>query len=627
MIEKRTGLWESEGGTGWKEVIKCTRKGTWNIKKYCGVAKHVYNFGNARRQVMNIVIIVCFDTWEHRADLLLKALTEEGHTVRVLMSDFLHMEKQRRRKHKEYFKFFRAEPYKKNLSLKRMLSHLKLSSDIFSWVQANESWINLLWVLAPPNTFVRDAGKIKECHPHIKLVIDLIDLWPETMPVAGMRHLPLMRVWQRVRDINLSAADMVVTECSLYQDVLGKVIKGCKAETLYLAREDQGYAPQLNLPDNSINLCYLGSINHIIDMDAIAAVIRELRKKKPVKLIVIGDGEKKHELRKIARCAGAAVELRGVIYDRTKKQEIFDSCHYGLNIMKSSVCVGLTMKSIDYFEFGIPIINNIKGDTWSAVEKFGCGVNFESREGNLNLSLNGRAYAAQRENSRKFFETYLTEDVFNERVRKIMECTALNQPKRVLVRDSNYGLNEIIRNAGTVILNKMQFPSVRLVRYPFTVRGKNYISWGEGLTAGYNCRIEVNGRHIGKVLTFGRNVNIGDNVSIRCAERIRIGNDVLIGSRALIIDNVHGNYSGEQQDSPDSAPNKRLLKTAPVNIGRNVWIGEGAVIQAGVTIGAGSIIAANSVVTKNVEAGVIAGGVPVRVLKRWNRKKGRWSSA
>lgn len=576
---------------------------------------------------MNVVIIVCFDTWEHRADLLLKVLTERGHRVRVLMSDFRHMEKHRRREHKKYFKFFKARPYNKNLSLKRLCSHSKLSADMFAWVEANESRINLLWVLAPPNTFVRDAGKIKERYPHIKLVTDLMDLWPETMPVAGIRHLPVMRVWQRLRDMNLCAADVVVTECSLYQEVLGKVIKGCKAETLYLAREDQGYAPKLNLPDHSINLCYLGSINHIIDMDAIAAVIRRLQKMKPVKLIVIGDGEKKHELKRIAGCAGAEVELRGIIYDRVEKQKIFDSCHYGLNLMKSSVCVGLTMKSIDYFESGIPIINNIKGDTWNAVEKYGCGVNFEGRHGNLNLCLHGSAYMAQRENSRKFFETYLTEEVFKERVLKIMECAAVSKPKRVPVRSSNYGLYEIIRNAGTVILNKIQFPSVRLVRYPCIVRGKNYISWGKGLTAGYNCRIEVNGRHHGKVLIFGRNVKIGDHVSIRCAERIRIGNDVLIGSRVLIIDNIHGNYSGGgYQDSPDSAPDQRTLKTAPVNISRNVWIGEGAVIQAGVTIGAGSIIAASSVVTKNVEAGVIAGGVPARVLKRWNQKRGMWSS-
>lgn len=127
-------------------------------------------------------------------------------------------------------------------------------------------------------------------------------------------------------------------------------------------------------------------------------------------------------------------------------------------------------------------------------------------------------------------------------------------------------------------------------------------------------------------MTFGENDNIGDNVSIRCAERIDIGNNVLMGSRVLIIDNSHGNYSDEGQDSPKTPPNKRKLYTAPVIIGDNVWIGEGAIIQAGVSIGAGSIVSANSVVTKNVESGTIVGGVPARVLKRWNEQDGKWQT-
>ena len=36
--------------------------------------------------------------------------------------------------------------------------------------------------------------------------------------------------------------------------------------------------------------------------------------------------------------------------------------------MKQEVFVGLTMKSIDYFEAGLPIINNIHGDTWNIVK-------------------------------------------------------------------------------------------------------------------------------------------------------------------------------------------------------------------------------------------------------------------
>ena len=119
-------------------------------------------------------------------------------------------------------------------------------------------------------------------------------------------------------------------------------------------------------------------------------------------------------------------------------------------------------------------------------------------------------------------------------------------------------------------------------------------------------------------------MNIGDEVSIRCIKSIKIGNNVLIGSRVLIIDNSHGKYSGEEQDDPNVAPNKRNLYAEPVVIEDNVWIGENSVIQKGVTIGKGSIIAANSVVTKNVERYVIAGGIPVQILKKWNKNKHVW---
>ena len=56
------------------------------------------------------------------------------------------------------------------------------------------------------------------------------------------------------------------------------------------------------------------------------------------------------------------------------------SMSFCINIMKESVCVGLTMKSMDYFEYGIPLLNNIKGDTWKIIEKYGVGYNLKNPE-------------------------------------------------------------------------------------------------------------------------------------------------------------------------------------------------------------------------------------------------------
>jgi maltose O-acetyltransferase len=50
----------------------------------------------------------------------------------------------------------------------------------------------------------------------------------------------------------------------------------------------------------------------------------------------------------------------------------------------------------------------------------------------------------------------------------------------------------------------------------------------------------------------------------------------------------------------------------PVNIGKHVWIGGGAILLPGVTVGDGAIIGAGSVVTRDVPAGATVRGNPAR---------------
>ncbi|HEY7045268.1 MAG TPA: DapH/DapD/GlmU-related protein, partial [Nocardioidaceae bacterium] len=53
----------------------------------------------------------------------------------------------------------------------------------------------------------------------------------------------------------------------------------------------------------------------------------------------------------------------------------------------------------------------------------------------------------------------------------------------------------------------------------------------------------------------------------------------------------------------------------PITVGRNVWIGGGAIICPGVTIGADTVVGAGAVVTKDLPAGVVAQGNPARVVR------------
>lgn len=362
---------------------------------------------------MNIYIVNCFDTYEHRVDLLYDVFVKQGHSVKVITSDYKHIDKEYRSDNKENFRYIHAHAYYKNLSTDRLYSHYKLAKDIFTNMARNHK-VDLVWVLVPPNSFVKEAALYKKQSPKVKLIFDFIDLWPETMPISRFKNLPPFIYWKNLRDKYIDAADHIVTECNLYQEKIPKSIDRTKITTLYLARQIRDIDVTPNLPDDRISLCYLGSINNIIDIDKISDIISGIKEHTPVDLHIIGEGEKKDELISKSMTAGANVVYHGKIYDEVKKSEIMNQCHYGLNIMKESVFVGLTMKSIDYFEHGLPIINNIKGDTWKFVSEFEIGVNVDSE-----IKYSEYINIQNRNRVRSFFEEFLSVDSFKKELMNI----------------------------------------------------------------------------------------------------------------------------------------------------------------------------------------------------------------
>jgi acetyltransferase-like isoleucine patch superfamily enzyme len=67
-------------------------------------------------------------------------------------------------------------------------------------------------------------------------------------------------------------------------------------------------------------------------------------------------------------------------------------------------------------------------------------------------------------------------------------------------------------------------------------------------------------------------------------------------------------------------PPRPKIRTAPVIISDNVWIGMNAVILKGVTIGENSVVAAGAVVTKSVPPNVVVAGNPAVITKQLDGK-------
>lgn len=192
---------------------------------------------------------------------------------------------------------------------------------------------------------------------------------------------------------------------------------------------------------------------------------------------------------------------------------------------------------------------------------------------------------------------------------------------------NEYSFTDKLKLSINYIKTKFFYRRQRLIRFPFHIRGKSMVGFGNGLTTGVNCRIEafiVDGDRNEKI-SIADNVQLNDYVHISAVKSVKIGNNVLMASHVYISDNSHGSYKGDREDtSPDIIPTKRPYYVAPVSIGDRVWIGEGVIILPGVTIGDGAIIGAHSIVNKDVPANSIAVGSPIKIIKQWNNKTKHW---
>ena len=351
---------------------------------------------------MSIYIVTDSSTYEKRAELVYRYCTEHGYDAVLIGTAFDHRAKKKREEASGRI-YIDAGGYKKNISIERLWYHHKFAkmahrllrsmieekqaacgSEVKSGSKAGADGIHdgiinaenadMLYILLPGNSLAGVGARLKKEYG-CRLIFDIIDLWPESLPIGGAwRTLPV-KYWKRLRDDYLKIADHIVTECGLYRELLGLCTD--KTSIMYWPKQENvklsdGSADAAN---NSIHIAYLGSINNIIDIQLITELLSYVNKKRHVILNVIGDGESREIFLSSAAAAGIEAHYHGAIFDEAKKQRILQSCEWGINIMKPGVKVGLTMKSVEYMANGLKLINNIPGDTWELVESISIGVN------------------------------------------------------------------------------------------------------------------------------------------------------------------------------------------------------------------------------------------------------------
>ncbi len=361
---------------------------------------------------MRVIIVNASTSIEPRTDMAAEYFRSRGAEVLYLGSDLVHIGK-RRRTSKEGMRLIPTLFYRRNISIRRLLSHWLFSRDALR-IMLKEPEADLLWLSVPHNSNAAIGPKYQKRFPKARMVVDITDLWPETMPFSGTGRFPFT-LWSGIRDRALAKADLVLLECRLFERVLGRRLDGVPHAVMPWLKQDRPWNSAFEdasyrLPDDEVRLCYLGSVNNIIDTDCLLSVVEAFQKLKPVTVELIASGERKEELLGRLRETGAGVVDHGESYDEAVKQAMMDRCHFGLNIMKRTVVIGMSMKSIDYLAGGIPMITNIGADTAELVNGEHTGICL-GEDGSFDAA---RALSEKfdRAHIRKVFETRYSSSCF-----------------------------------------------------------------------------------------------------------------------------------------------------------------------------------------------------------------------
>jgi acetyltransferase-like isoleucine patch superfamily enzyme len=110
-------------------------------------------------------------------------------------------------------------------------------------------------------------------------------------------------------------------------------------------------------------------------------------------------------------------------------------------------------------------------------------------------------------------------------------------------------------------------------------------------------------------IALGDHVNIGFHCEVFSGSSVKVGAYGLFAAYSYL---VGGGHDFERAEVP-VIEQQRLSKG--IVLGENVWLGTGAKVLDGVSIGRDVVVGANAVVSSDLPDGVVAAGIPAKVLR------------
>ena len=352
------------------------------------------------RQKKSIWIISAFTRFDQNSThagrflFIAQSVEKEGYDVTFYTSQFDHLLKKNKVPPKtENIKFvFVYEPgYAKNLSFKRIVSHLifsvGLSLHIFVTLLLKERPQSIYCAL-PHNLGAVFIGTLSKIF-HIKFITDIHDTWPENiLSVYKLKtwQKPFYYTWKSIADLAIYLSDSIFAESNRYAERANGVrirYRKSLAKAVYLGGDGEYYEMakgKVQLPASIEKafpkFVYAGSLGLNYDLVMVLKTFSKFNRVYPKSwLVLLGGGECEADLRRFAESLHSNIWFSGYI-DHVSLVQILRKMDFGINSFAAGGNVAYSYKFNDYILAGIPVINSLGGEIKDLIGQYGIGYNY-----------------------------------------------------------------------------------------------------------------------------------------------------------------------------------------------------------------------------------------------------------
>ena len=316
--------------------------------------------------------------------LMAEAFAKAGHDVTLWTSDFSHAKKAPRTLSKIEapfrLKLVKTPPYSGNVSFKRIASHRTYAAN---WLadaraEAKESGKPDIIVLSMPPLSTADAALAMKKEFGAKIVVDVMDAWPETFErifpaplkfLSAIALLPLRRAAKRA----YRGADLVTGVCDAYGDIARA--SGAREYVRFYHGIDTSKASGANAQRPPLSFVYAGNFGRGYDL---SAAIKAVLENEDATLDIAGAGEREAEWKALA-AHSLRIRFHGYL-SGDELDKLLDNASIGIIPLSDDTFVGLPYKLGDYAVHNLRMVTSLRGECAAILEKHNAGAVYDAKD-------------------------------------------------------------------------------------------------------------------------------------------------------------------------------------------------------------------------------------------------------